>query len=144
MPPTPEPPAHSPPTKVPQITRDVLFGPSLPLILPEAQEIIQKALATSTTKTYLSVLKPFEKFCQSQGISITEASDVQFVNYAQRFASPSYSFSAIRVLFLAAKFVFENHNPNQSFLTPVLKKFLKGAARVCKVPQRSLFFWDPY
>jgi integrase len=120
-----------------------LFGPRVPLVSSAAQEIIRKALAESTTRTYLTVLKPFQEFCDAQNVPLKEATDVLFVNYAQKFATKEYSFSAIRVLFSAAKYVFESHNPGKVFLTPLVQKFLKGAARICKVPKRSLFVWDP-
>jgi integrase len=113
------------------------------MMLPAAQEVIRKAIASSTINTYINVLKPFELFCESQSVSLLSATDVDFMNYAQKFACPSFSFSTIRVLYSAAKFIFESHHPGQVYLTPVLQKFLKGAARVCKVPKRSLFVWDP-
>jgi site-specific recombinase XerD len=130
-------------TKKVKVTRDVLFGPNVALVSPEAQAVIRKALAESTTKSYLSLLQQFQEFCQSQNVSLLEATDVHFVNYAQKFASPQYSFSMIRVLFSAAKYLYESHHPGKSLITPLIQKFLKGAARICKVPKRSLFVWDP-
>jgi integrase len=113
------------------------------MMLPAAQDVVRKAIASSTINTYLNVLKPFEAFCVSKNVSLLSATDVDFMNYAQKFATPMFSFSTVRVLYSAAKFIFESHNPNKVYLTPVLQKFLKGAARVCKVPKRSLFVWDP-
>jgi hypothetical protein len=59
------------------------------------QAIIRKALADSTTKSYLSILTPFSECCNSLDISVIVATAVNFVNYAHECASPKYSFSTI-------------------------------------------------
>jgi hypothetical protein len=95
VPDTPESPSNTSPAQNSPITHNILFWPSLPLVLPEAQEIICQAFASSTIKTYLAVLKPFSQFWDSQNILITDATNVYFVNYAQHYTSASYSFSVI-------------------------------------------------
>jgi integrase len=138
-----EPSQNPTPVEKSQASCDLLFGEIGPLVSSAAQQVIRQALAHSTAKSYESVLKPFKEYCENKGIVFANVTDVTFVNYAQKYASPDYAFSSLRLVFSAVKFAYESYNPGKVFESSLLSKFLKGAARICRIPKKSLFVWDP-
>lgn len=106
------------------------------------EEVLQASHAPSTAVVYKSYVTRFQAFLNQKGVNPAQSTETNIMEFLSKFANKKYTFSYVNAMKSAILSSVKAKNPSFTMNQELLKKFMKGVRRKCKLFTRKETVWD--
>ena len=105
--------------------------------------MLKSTLAKSSENNYRRYYSNFLDYLAEIGVSVQECAIEHVLDFLAAFVEENYAFSTVRTVSAAIKYYFERSGKESLFDCNPYFDFLRGAQRLCPIPQKPVEIWNP-